>query len=317
VTDADLVLGRLDATGFWGGRRALDVDAAHGALARLGGELGCSSEDAAVAVVRLVDAHMTDEIRRVLALAGADPRALALCAFGGMGAVHATTQAAALGMRSVVVPRAAPALSALGLVSADHVVDTARAHLADWRNVDVGQLNLLADELERAARAELSAAGVPDERVRLEWLLNLVYPGQTFDNALPLAREPGSAIDAEAVKACVEEFHRRNEEARLIEARSQEPMVRGIRLVATGLVDPPARQALEASAATEPTSTRRVYLGNAWHEAAVYDGDALAAGQVVQGPALVAYPFTTLTLRPGDVARVLPTGDLLVDVALV
>ena len=73
---------------------------------------------------------------------------------------------------------------------------------------------------------------------------------------------------------------------------------------------------LAASAAAEPMSTRRVYLGNGWHEAAVYDGDALAAEQVVQGPALVAYPFTTLTVRPGDVARVLPTGDLLVDVAL-
>jgi N-methylhydantoinase A len=315
VTDADLVLGRLDPGGFWGGRRALDVDAAHDALARLGTALGCSAEDAAVAVVRLVDAHMTDEVRRVLALAGADPRALALCAFGGMGAVHATTQAAALGMRSVVVPRAAPGLSALGLVSADHVVDAARAHLAAWRNVDVDQLNLLADELERTARAELAAAGVPDERVRLEWLLNLVYPGQTFDNALPMARDANSAIDAEAVKACVEEFHRRNEEARLIEARSQEPMVRGIRLVATGLVDPPARGALGESAAAEPVATRRVYLGTDWHRAAVYDGDALAVDQVVQGPALVAYPFTTLTLRPGDAARVLPTGDLLVDVA--
>jgi N-methylhydantoinase A/oxoprolinase/acetone carboxylase beta subunit len=259
---------------------------------------------------------MSDAIRRVLALAGADARQLDLCAFGGMGAVHATTQAAALGMRRVVVPRAAPGLSALGLVSADHVVDATRAHLADWRAIDLGQLNTLADDLEDAARGELAAAGVPDERIELQWLLNLVYPGQTFDNALPLARAAGAPIDADDVKATVEEFHRRNEEARLIEARSQEPMVRGIRLVATGLVDQPVRVELApARGDALPVAQRRAHLGGAWHDASVYDGDTLAPGHVVTGPALVAYPFTTLTLRPDDTAHVLPTGDLVVDVA--
>jgi N-methylhydantoinase A len=315
VTDADLVLGRLDPDGFWGGRRALDVEAARTALARLGAELGGDAEDAAVAVVRLVDAHMTDAVRRVLALAGVDARHLSLCAFGGMGAVHATTQAAALGMAKVVVPRSAPGLSAVGLVSADHVVDVTRAHLSDWRSLDLGVLNALADDLEVSARAELGAAGVPDERLRLEWRLNLVYPGQTFDNALPLARDPGAPISAAAVEATVEEFHRRNEEARLIEARSQEPMVRGVRLIATGLVDEPTRVELEPADATpEPFAHRRAHLGDDWHDTPVYDGLALRPGPDVTGPALVAYPFTTLTLRPGDVAHVLESGDILVDV---
>jgi N-methylhydantoinase A len=316
VTDADLLLGRLDATGFWGGRRALDIDGARRAFARLGEALGCTDEEAAIAVVRLVDAHMTDAIRRVLALAGADPRRLDLCAFGGMGAVHATTQAATLGMRRVAVPRAAPGLSALGLVSADHVVDSTRAHLSDWRVLDLDHLNALADELEITARAELAAAGIPDDRMRLEWRLNLVYPGQTFDNALPLERSRGAPIDGDDVKTTVEEFHRRNEEARLIEARSQEPMVRGIRLIATGLVDQPVRPNLPpASGAAAPIASRRVYLGGAWHDAAVYEGATLAPDQLVSGPGLVAYPFTTLSLRPGDTARVLSSGDLVVDVA--
>ncbi len=316
VTDADLVLGRLDPSGFWGGRRTLDVDGARSALGRLSAELGGDVEDAAVAVVRLVDAHMTDAVRRVLALAGADARHLALCAFGGMGAVHATTQAAALGMAKVVVPRAAPGLSALGLVSADHVIDLTRAHISDWRTLDLAQFNALADDLEAAGRAELGAAGVPDERLRFEWRLNLVYPGQTFDNALPLEREPGVPITAAAVEATVEEFHRRNEEARLIEARSQEPMVRGIRLIATGLVERPAQVELAPSdRAPAPIGRRRAHLGGDWHDAPVYDGLVLRPGPAVTGPALVAYPFTTLALRPGDVAHVLPSGDLLVDVA--
>ncbi len=316
VTDADLVLGRLDPAGFWGGRAALDTDSAHAALERLGKELGLDTEDAALAVVRIVDAHMSDAIRRVLSLAGADPRKLDLCAFGGMGAVHATTQAATLGMQHVLVPRAAPGFSALGLVSADHVVDATRSALSNWREVDLARMNGLADDLETTARGELSAAGVPDARVRLEWVLNLVYPGQTFDNAIPLTRATGAPISMADVQACVDEFHRRNEEARLIEARSQEPMVRGVRLIATGEVDQPARITLESSAsAAEPIGRRRVHTGDAAHDAPVFDGETLRPGPSIEGPAIVQYPFTTLVLRPGDSASVLTSGDVLVEVA--
>ncbi len=315
VTDADLLLGRLDAESFWGGRRTLDREAAVAAYERLGAELGLSAEDAAIAVVRIVDAHMTDAVRRVLALAGADPRRLDLCAFGGMGGVHASTQARALGMRRVLVPRAAPGLSALGLVSADHVVDQMRTYLTAWSETDVVHLNALADELETGARAELAAAGVPEDRMRVEWMLNLVYPGQTFDNAIPLPREVGAPITAADVQACVEVFHQRNEAARLIEARSQEPVVRGIRLVATGIVDQPRPIVLAPiDAAPEVVATRRVHLAGAWHDAPVYDGSALAPGPTIQGPALIAYPFTTVTLCPGDSASALDNGDVLVQV---
>lgn len=313
VTDADLILGRLDPAGFFGGRRHLDVDAALGALERLAKELDVDAEDAAVAVTRIVDAHMTDAVRRVLALAGADPRRLDLVAFGGMGPVHATTQAAALGMHRVLVPRAAPGFSALGLVSADHVVDASRTYLADWRAVDCAHLTALGDELESAARAELTAAGVPPDRVRLAWMLNLVYPGQTFDRALPLPRRASAPITRDDVGAAVEAFHRENESARLIEARSQEPMVRGLRLSATGLVDPPTPPVLDAGPAPTPRSRRRVYTGGAWHETPVFDGDALRPGPTLAGPALVQWPFTTLVLGPGEVATTLETGDVLVE----
>ncbi|HEY5164984.1 MAG TPA: hydantoinase/oxoprolinase family protein [Acidimicrobiia bacterium] len=316
VTDADVLLGRLDPAGFWGGRRALEVDRAAEALERLGQELGVDAVEAAVAVLRIVDAHMADAIRRVLALAGADPRRLDLVAFGGMGAVHAATQAAALGIRRLLVPRAAPGFSALGLMSADHVVDAARTLLADWRSVDLVRLNVLADDVEGAARGELSAAGVPDSRVHLEWMLNLVYPGQTFDHSIALPRRTGTPITADDVAAAVEEFHRENEAARLIEARSQEPMVRGIRLAATGLVDQPTPVVLEPETKpASPVSERRVHTGDGWHDAPVYDGEHLRPGPPLTGPAIVQWRFTTLLLLPRDRAHVRPNGDVLVEIA--
>ncbi len=316
VTDADLLLGRLDPAAFWGGRLDLDVDAATDALARTGKEVGLDAMETAAAIVTIVDAHLTDAIRRVLSLAGADPRSLDLVAFGGMGALHATTQAAALGMRRVLVPDAAPGFSALGLLTADHVIDATRSQVRPWRAVDLDALNTLAGELMQHATGELRAAGVPDDRLRFEWLLNLVYPGQTFDSALPLTLRPGTPITMTDIEAAVEEFHRRNEAARLIEARAQEPTVRGIRLVATGMV-PKARPAARgATGAAEPVAHRAVHAGGAWHDRVpVYAGDALAAGTSIVGPALIARPFTTIVLRPGDEAEMGSNGDLLVEVA--
>jgi N-methylhydantoinase A len=312
VTDADLVLGRLDPGAFWGGRLRLDEAAARRALEALGA--GLDAEGTAAAVVALVDAHMTDAVRRVLSLAGADPRRLDLVAFGGMGAVHATTQAAALGMQRVLVPRAAPGFSALGLLTADHVVDAMRTLVSPWEQVDTARLDALANDLESAARAELSAAGVPEARLRFEWMLNLVYPGQTFDRGMPLLRRAGAPIDMDDVKAAVEEFHRRNEAARLIEARAQEPTVRGLRLIATGVVDRPEPLVLAGAPLPEPVATRRLFVSDQWTDAPVYDAAQLAPGPELAGPAIVQSRFTTLVLRPDDRARVLTNGDTLVDV---
>ena len=316
VTDADLVLGRLDPTEFWSGRMSLDVDAARRALAGVGDGLGWSDEETAVAAVDIIDAHMADAVRRVLSLAGADPRELDLVAFGGMGAVHAARQAELLGMRTVLIPAAAPAFSALGLLTADHVIDESRTLLDGWQQVDVEALDRLADELRAQAVDKLAAAGIAPHRQRYEWFLNLVYPGQNFDVPVPIGRPEGSAITRENVADAAEEFHRRNEKARLIEARSQEPMVRGIRLIATGLVEQPSAAGPTVRARRDPVARRRVHTGTQFYDdVPVYDGEQLEAGASITGPALVQTRFTTAVLDDADQARSLENGDLLVQVS--
>ena len=233
-----------------------------------------------------------------------------------MGAVHAVRHAALLGMRRVLIPRAAPAFSALGLLTANHVVDDARTLQGDWREIDLGTLSGLAEELLASAQGALEAAGISPERRVFEWRLNLVYPGQTFDVAIPIDKSIGQPISQGAVEAAVGEFHRRNEEARLIEARSQEPVVRGIRLVATGLVDQPGELLLDETGLVEPIGHRRVFAGDTWHDGVpVYDGDAVRPGAPVVGPALIQSRFTTLVLARGDEAQMRPNGDILVEVA--
>lgn len=310
VTDADLVLGRLDPDDFAGGRMRLDAGAARRALGWLGERVGMDAEETAAAVVRLVDSLMTDAVRRVLSLAGADPRRLDLVAFGGMGAIHAATQAAQLGMGSVLVPREAAGLSALGLVIADHVVDDTRGYVVPWREADPAVLERLSGELAAKAGAELAAAGVPEERIRLGWSLLLVYPGQTFDTAIPVGRP-------DDVAGAVAEFHRRNEEARLIEARAQEPLLRGVRLTAVGEVGKPAA-AHPGGRGGAPTvlGRRRLWVADGWQQdAPVWDWASLGADDELAGPGVVQGPYTAVILGPDDRATTTSAGDILVSVA--
>lgn len=115
-------------------------------------------------------------------------------------------------------------------MTADHVVDDSRGYIAAWTEIDGDHLARLARDLEDRAHRELDVAGVPDDRIRLEWSVLLVYPGQTFDTAI-------AVTDPTDVDGAVARFHRINAEARLIEARAQEPVVRGVRLTAVGEVE--------------------------------------------------------------------------------
>ncbi len=307
VTDADLVLGRLDPRGFNNGRMELDVHAAEVALANIGRRVGLNAHETAAAALRLVDANMTDAIRRVLSLAGADPRRLGLVAFGGMGGVHATTQARALGMGQVLIPQAAAAFSALGLLTADHVVDDSRGYIVPTADVDERKLRSLADELLLGARKELDTAGVPPDRQRFEWSLLLVYPGQTFDTAI-------TVTDPTDVGSAVAEFHRRNAEARLIEAKAQAPVLRGVRLTAIGEVTQPSEPRFDGARSAAPVAHRRMWLADAWHDdVPIYAMDQLRPGDRLDAPAAISSPFTTVALAPRETARVTARGDLLVE----
>ncbi len=313
VTDADLVLGRIDPARFAAGRRALDQPGATAALERLGEPLGMSAVEAAAAVVDVVDAYMADAVRRVLALAGGDARSMSLVAFGGMGPVHATTQAAALGMQQCLVPLAASGFSALGLLMADQLVDESRSYLAPSQEVDLAALSTAGDQLDQSATAELRDGGVPDDHIDREWFLNMVFPGQTFDVSIPLERTPGEPVSADAFRAAIDEFHRRNAEARLIESRSEEPLVRGIRLVAIGRTRHPDLAPPQAPDLATAGGKRPVYMGGEWVDADVIDIVRLVGGATVTGPAVIELAFSSLVLRPGDVARAVASGDVLVE----
>jgi N-methylhydantoinase A len=306
VTDADLLLGYLPVSGFAGGRMTLDVDAATRAVrTHVADPLGIDVQAAAWGIVRTVNATMADAVRRVLATKGLDPRELALLAFGGNGPVHAWAQAAELGIDRVLIPRTAPAFSALGLLVADYVVDLSRAYVTPLAEADPLRLQRLFADLEDEARKDLSPAGLPAERIRVQRYAGLCYPGQNFDMAVPVADDPPE-VDRLAAA-----FHDLHEADRGYAFRRTAPELRQVRVVLTGVTDKPAvaSAAGDSSRSVQPREQRSVHFGDGFVAASVYDGAALSPGARIDGPALIEEPFTVVVVAPGQTASLDPGGN--------
>jgi len=316
VTDADAVLGYVPVDGFAGGRMRLDVDAAADAIrAHVADPLHVDVVDAAWGIERIVNANMANATRKVLAGHGADPRRLALIAYGGNGAVHAGAIARELGIERVVVPKAAPAFSALGVLVADYVVDLVRSYVTPLSQVDLGRVRSLMSELEEEVAKELQPAGLDARQIVTTVCAQMCYPGQNFD--MSVAVPEGHALDEPGLLDLAERFHDQHEAERGFCFRTQQPLLRGVRVISRGLTPKPDHFA-ETGPVTDASSARKgsrpAYWGDDWADTSVYDGPALGVGVEVHGPALIEEPFTVVVVEPGSVARLDAAGNYVVTI---
>jgi N-methylhydantoinase A len=316
VTDADAVLGYLPADGFAGGRMHLDVDAAREAIRHHVAEpLGVEVVDAAWGIERIVNANMANATRKVLAGHGADPRDLALIAYGGNGAVHAAAIARELGVDRIVVPKAAPAFSALGVLVADYVVDLVRSYVTPLSQVDLGRVRDLMTDLLQEVDKELEPTGVGAAEITRTLSAQMCYPGQNFDMSVPVPE--GTALDEPGLLDLAERFHDQHEAERGFCFRAQQPVLRGVRVVARGITAKPDHFA-ETGTVGDATQARRgnrpAYWGDGFVDTPVFDGTVLAPGAEITGPALIEEPFTVVVLPPGATAHLGTTGSYEVNV---
>jgi N-methylhydantoinase A len=317
VTDSDAVLGYLPAKGFAGGRMELDVEAGRAAIGRdVATPLGMGIEDAAWAIQRIVNANMANAVRKVLSQHGADPRALALIAYGGGGPVHAWAQARQLGIDRVLVPKASPAFSALGLLVSDYVIDLMRAYVVPLPDIDLDRVRTVAAELRAEAEAELAPAQLGPDKVHAQFFAQLCYHGQNFDLSVPLPE--GETLSEDHLADLADRFHRQHESSRGFAFPSQQPLLRGIRLVHRGTTPKPpvlAQLGDVTEAADARTGSRPVHFGRGFCDVPIYDGAVLGAGAVVTGPALIEEAFTVVVLAGGDVARLDEHGNYDISIA--
>jgi N-methylhydantoinase A len=215
--------------------------------------------------------------------------------------VHATAQARELGISRVLVPRTAPTFSALGLQLSDHLIDEVRSYISPAGQIDTPRLNRLFGEMESSARAMLGRRRGAHLRVELHRIMNLCYPGQTFDMAVPIAAD-GRLGDRD-VADTVERFHAQHEELHTYASRDEEPILRSLRLTAVGVTEKPKLPTVgRASGALPRKGKRRAYFDGSFTEVPIYNGSAMRVGHKVRGPAIIEEPFTTIVLHPDQQA---------------
>jgi len=318
VTDANLVLGYLDPASFLGGRRRLDRAAAEAAVDGVAAALGIDRVGAAIGIHRVVNTTMAEGVRLVSVRRGVDPRRFALLAFGGASGLHVTDIARQLDLSRVVVPRVAPVLSAWGMLATDLRFEIARSHIGDIRTLDGGALKLLFEEMEAEGFARLraspesgSGAGF-DGPARASRSADMRYGEQVFEITVGLDGVDWTQPDP--LPQIVERFHRRHEELFTYCLPDQETVLVNARVTVSGILAAlPLEPIRPETSPAAPRSERRIYLDD-WVTAPVYDFDALAPAQMIDGPAIVESAMTTVLLRPGERATVTPLGWL--DIAL-
>ncbi|MFI6349036.1 hydantoinase/oxoprolinase family protein [Streptomyces sp. NPDC050560] len=310
VTDADCVLGRLNPDGLAGGSLPLDREAAVAAMGRLGGELGLGAEEAAAAVLAIVDASMADAVHGRTVAQGLDPREYTLFAYGGSGALHAAAMAAEVGIARVVVPRLAPVLSAFGVVAShlEHVLSRSVPVAAD----DVAAIAAAAADLEAAGHRNLDIDGVPPERRSMARSASMRFRGQTHAVTVPL---PEGEITGELLAGAVKDFVERYETRYGAGTSSRDAGVECVTLTvrAVGRTPRPETRPEPATAhSPAPAGRRRAWTGDGFAEVDRFVGP-LAPGAVVEGPAVVDHPGNTVWVPPGVTARVDGLGSLVME----
>ncbi len=317
VTDALVMLGILSTEeGFAGGSFRLTRDGVEEAFRKIAQELGHDDpERAAFDCWRVVNAHMSQGVRRTTAGKGIDPKDLVMLAYGGNGPAFAAIQAEDLGITRVLVPKASPTFSALGTLVANPTIDEERSYIASASVLDVERIRKLWSELSDRAARFFTAAQFRAEDIRADYRLNMRYPGQNFSLSFDFAAvtplgDLGFIGDDFAARA-IELFNARHM-AEYGHIREHEvPEVSGVRLAAHVPTPSPAAGGdfTPSGISPEPNRHRRANLGQGFADVPIYRGADLAAGIEVPSPAIIEETFTTIVVYPGWVARIDSAGD--------
>jgi len=305
VTDANLVLGRLQAEHFLGGQMPLDAKRADEALARLGMQLGLDPLQAALGVIQVANAHMERALRVISVERGHDPRRFSLLSFGGAGSLHAADLARGLGIPRVLVPPLASTLSAFGMLAAEVVKDYTQTVMLPG-DTPVTELAVRLESLARRGREALRAEGVAEADIRLEPFLDMRYRGQSYELIVPF----GESVYAD--------FHAQHEHQYGYANRDGMVELVNLRLRAVGRVTPPPLLE-QASGEQDPAAawmeSRQVVFADGLRSTPLYRAERLQPGNRIEGPAVVVRSDTTILVCPGDMATVDGYGNLVIEVA--
>ena len=304
VSDANLVLGRLDSANFAGSQVALDAAAAEQAMRSMGARFGLDATAMAQGIVDIINAKMADSIRTITIRRGIDPRDFTLVAFGGAGPAQAAALADELGNRDVIIPVFPGAFSAWGMLQTDVRHDFKSTIYGFWDQVATADVQARLSELECNGRKELLNDGVLEDDISFERAIDFRYHGQEYVLTIPL---PPGFIDPAMVRASFDDAYARQYGHNNPEARVE---MTNIRVAALGKLDrPPAAESGRAEDA--PKRRRSVYFSGKSVATVVVQRAAICSDEPICGPAIIEEGTATTLVPPGWKATVITGGHLL------
>ncbi len=316
VTDANLVLGYLDADNFLGGKAQLDMAQAERSIAsQVAAPLGLSTVEAAHGIHQVVSTNMAEGIRLLSVKRGVDPREFALLAFGGAAGLHVCSVARQLQIRNVYIPSAAPVLSAYGMLSTDLKYDYSRSYTASLDQLDLTQVRQITHDMERQGREKLLAQSVSESDIQVQISADMRYLDQVYEVNVPVPdlAQPG----ADLLVAWAQNFHDRYRELFSYDQMDQEIRLVTLRLSVVGrlpkIILPEPEPSDQLTAAHK--GQRRIFTG-AWQTVDVYDTTALSPGASIEGPAMLESALTSILVEDGDRVTIDRYGGVELHVAL-
>ncbi|MFO1047336.1 MAG: hydantoinase/oxoprolinase family protein [Geminicoccaceae bacterium] len=306
VTDANIVLGRLDPDYFLGGAMPLDAVAARAAVARLGQALGLTPEQAALAMLRTADENMANAVRLIAVERGLDPRDFALIAFGGAGPLHGRAVAERLGMRTAIVPPHPGLCSAFGAAIAEARVDRVQTYFTNSDSVDLAGLAAAVERLRAVTVAELRAS-VQTTEPEIRTSADMRYAGQNYEVEVPM---PAGPLDAEGWSETLRRFGEVHAQLYGFDLPGEPAELINLRVIA--LSPEPAARFTVAPAPGRPTASRPVWFdAEGGVPTTILSRAQLAAEGPLVGPAIVEEVDSTTLVYPGDEVVVEESGVMI------
>jgi N-methylhydantoinase A/oxoprolinase/acetone carboxylase beta subunit len=315
VTDANLVLGRLDTESFLGGEMKLDASAARRAVALLAARVGLDELEAAEGVLTILNSNMANAIRSRTIQKGIDPRGFSLVAFGGAGPLHGADVAAMLEIPEVIVPAYPGITSALGLLTTDLKYDAIKTEFQVRGAVDLASLNDDLRGMEAGLARQFAADGLAKDAVSFSRWADLRYVGQGYELRVAL---PTGALDQAGLEGVWQRFHElhQTEYGQSFPASPIEIVnvrASGIgRMPRIGALRTPRGRSLQEARVKSGRCVFRLNGVLQQLETAFYRRDRLPIDEVIPGPAIVLQADSTTLIPPGATAKADEAGNLLI-----
>jgi N-methylhydantoinase A len=315
VTDAQLVLGRLDADKILGGDVPLDPDLAHRAVEEVARPLGLSVKDAALGIIKVINSNMALAIRSNSVARGIDPREYALVPFGGAGPLHGIALAEAISAKEIIVPVAPGITAAMGLLQTDMQYEHARSLIVPLKHADqsaLARINAVTDVLLERCGQDLEKDRVPPERRRFQKLAECRYHGQGFELRANL---PEGKVTPANVRDIVAGFHQQHRLDYGYHFEDGEVELITIRVIGREDVTPLKVSRIETAADRNVSEALLYSRPTTFDDGETldtprYDRGRLKAGHRIAGPAILIQHNATTLLPPGYVADVAEFGNL-------